>query len=156
MIKPNSHSSNSPTARHLHNVVLIRTFVLIGLAVSITLSYWWSVSLAYSPLLLILLSLGIVNLLTHWRSNNELPVTDIELFIQLLIDCLFCFISAAVPTTRSYFIFWYQFAYLPQHFRGLIPGLSPHFASPATLAYSFSMFRFRCSPRHRNIVTTMI
>lgn len=86
MIKPNSHSSNSPTARHLHNVVLIRTFVLIGLAVSITLSYWWSVSLAYSPLLLILLSLGIVNLLTHWRSNNELPVTDIELFIQLLID----------------------------------------------------------------------
>jgi two-component system sensor histidine kinase RegB len=86
MTKPDNPNRKSTTARHLQNLVLIRTLVLIGLALSIALSYWRSVPLVYSPLLLVLVSLGTLNLLTHWRLRGDLPVTDMELFTQLLID----------------------------------------------------------------------
>lgn len=69
---------------------MIRTLVLILLGIAAVVCLWdGSVDLPFTEILIALVILTGVNLLTFSRLRQSLPVTEIEFFIQLLID-LFC------------------------------------------------------------------
>lgn len=75
---------------HLRYLVIIRGWVLAGLWIAIAFNSWLiQMKIAWLPLTSILILMTAVNLLTWLRLDKSLPVTDIELFIQLLID-VFC------------------------------------------------------------------
>lgn len=75
------------TRQHLRHLAIIRVLVLLCLYLSTAISYWLSnLRLPYSVILSVLIILSAINLLTAIRLKHELPVTDIEFFIQILID----------------------------------------------------------------------
>lgn len=97
-------------AQHLRSWVIIRTFVLILLAAAGGVCLWMNtLQLPLAELVLPFAILCLVNLLTHSRLKQKLPVTEIEFFIQLLIDlgCLsavFYFSGGASNPFVSYFL----------------------------------------------------
>lgn len=97
-------------AQHLGYWVIIRTLILIclGIAAVICLLYG-TVNLPFTEILIALVILTTVNLLTFARLRKPLPVTQMEFFIQLLIDltCLsavFYFSGGANNPFVSYFL----------------------------------------------------
>lgn len=77
-------------AQHLNYWVMIRTLVLILLGIAAVICLWdGAVDLPFTEILIALVILTGVNLLTFSRLRQALPVTELEFFIQLLID-LFC------------------------------------------------------------------
>lgn len=74
-------------AQHLRHLVIIRWLVLGCLCLSIVSGLWLlNILLAIGQLSLILLLFGLINVFTHLRLKQKLPVTDLEIFIQLLTD----------------------------------------------------------------------
>ena len=96
--------------QHLGYWVIIRTLVLICLGIAALFCLWRdSINLPFTEILIALVILTSVNLLTFSRLRQKLPVTDIEFFIQLLIDlaCLsavFYFSGGANNPFVSYFL----------------------------------------------------
>lgn len=97
-------------AQHLNYWVMIRTLVLILLGIAAVVCLWdGAVSLPFTEILIALVILTGVNLLTFSRLRQALPVTELEFFIQLLIDliCLsavFYFSGGANNPFVSYFL----------------------------------------------------
>lgn len=72
---------------NLRRLVLIRTLVISGLALA--LYYTVSVletALPYSILLSTLAVMATINIVSYWRLLQGWPVTDLEYFMQLLVD----------------------------------------------------------------------
>jgi two-component system sensor histidine kinase RegB len=96
--------------QHLGYWVIIRTLVLIFLGIAALFCLWQdAINLPFNEILIALVILTTVNLLTFSRLRQQLPVTDVEFFIQLLIDlaCLsavFYFSGGANNPFVSYFL----------------------------------------------------
>lgn len=96
--------------QHLGYWVIIRTLVLIFLSLALVLCLWQdAINLPFTEILIALVILAGVNMLTFSRLRQQLPVTDVEFFIQLLIDltCLsavFYFSGGANNPFVSYFL----------------------------------------------------
>lgn len=96
--------------QHLGYWVIMRTLVLIFLGIAAMFCLWQdAINLPFNEILITLLILTSVNLLTFFRLRQPLPVTDVEFFIQLLIDlaCLsavFYFSGGANNPFVSYFL----------------------------------------------------
>lgn len=72
---------------HLRHLVFIRFLVICGLWLAIAGNFlFFQLPLATAPVVITLVALTLINVLTWLRINKSLPVTDIELFIQLLLD----------------------------------------------------------------------
>lgn len=113
-----SHKSKASTAsltladhgQHLSYWVMIRTLVLVCLGVSALFCLWQdAMNLPFKEILIALVILTVVNLLTFVRLRQQLPVTELEFFIQLLIDLLclssvFYFSGGASNPFVSYFL----------------------------------------------------
>lgn len=113
-----SHKSKTSTAsltladhgQHLSYWVMIRTLVLVCLGVSALFCLWQdALNLPFKEILIALVILTVVNLLTFVRLRQQLPVTELEFFIQLLIDLLclssvFYFSGGANNPFVSYFL----------------------------------------------------
>jgi two-component system sensor histidine kinase RegB len=95
---------------HLGHLVIIRSLVIVCLLIGGILNSWLLENqLPLIPLASILCLFTLINLLTWGRLRKELPVTDVEIFIQLLIDvaCLavvFYFSGGANNPFVSYFL----------------------------------------------------
>lgn len=89
---------------------MIRTMVLVLLGIAAVACLWQgTVDLPFTEILIALVILTAINLLTFSRLRQTLPVTEIEFFIQLLIDlcCLsavFYFSGGANNPFVSYFL----------------------------------------------------
>lgn len=96
--------------QHLSYWVMIRTLILILLGIAAVICLWQGkVNLPFTEILIALVILTGVNLLTFSRLRQSLPVTEVEFFIQLLIDlaCLsavFYFSGGANNPFVSYFL----------------------------------------------------
>lgn len=96
--------------QHLGHWVIIRTLVLIFLGLAVILCLWQdAIDLPFTEILIALVILSCVNMLTFSRLRQQLPVTEVEFFIQLLIDlaCLsvvFYFSGGANNPFVSYFL----------------------------------------------------
>ncbi len=96
--------------QHLSYWVMIRTLILILLGIAAVSCLWQgAVNLPFTEILIALVILTGVNLLTFSRLRQTLPVTELEFFIQLLIDlaCLsavFYFSGGANNPFVSYFL----------------------------------------------------
>lgn len=112
---PRNIVSNAPFtlaghAQHLGYWVIIRTLILICLGIAaVACLLAGTVNLPFTEILVALLILTSVNLLTYARLRKLLPVTQLEFFIQLLIDliCLsavFYFSGGANNPFVSYFL----------------------------------------------------
>ncbi len=97
-------------AQHLSYWVIIRTLILICLGIAAVIFLWdGTVNLPFTEILTSLIILTGVNLLTFIRLRKPLPVTQMEFFIQLLVDliCLstvFYFSGGANNPFVSYFL----------------------------------------------------
>lgn len=97
-------------AQHLGYWVIIRTLILICLGITAVICLWnGTVNLPFTEILITLVILTSVNLLTFIRLRKPLPVTQMEFFIQLLVDliCLsavFYFSGGANNPFVSYFL----------------------------------------------------
>jgi len=97
-------------AQHLSYWVVIRTLILICLGIAAVICLWnGAPTLPFTEILVALIILTCVNLLTFARLRKPLPVTQMEFFIQLLIDliCLsavFYFSGGANNPFVSYFL----------------------------------------------------
>jgi two-component system sensor histidine kinase RegB len=112
---PKNNSMNAPFtladhAQHLGYWVIIRTLFLICLGIAaVTCLLDGTVNLPFTEILVALVILASVNMLTYARLRKPLPVTQLEFFIQLLIDliCLsavFYFSGGANNPFVSYFL----------------------------------------------------
>lgn len=99
----------APT-QHLRHLVMIRWLLVICLGLTAALTFTFSdLTLPYRAFATILLVFIILNWLTALRLHREMPVTDIEFFIQLLLDvlclsALFYFSGGANNPFISYFL----------------------------------------------------
>lgn len=107
---PNIAFTLADHALHLQSWVMIRSLVLLLLATTAGLCVWFgTIALPVADLIIPFAILALVNLLTFSRLKQKLPVTEIEFFIQLLIDicCLtavFYFSGGANNPFVSYFL----------------------------------------------------
>ena len=96
--------------QHLNYWVMIRTLVLGLLGIAAVVCLWQGiVELPFTEILIALVMLTAINLLTFLRLRQPLPVTEIEFFVQLLIDLLclsvvFYFSGGANNPFVSYFL----------------------------------------------------
>ncbi len=120
-------------ARHLRQLLLIRSLVLIFLtAGTLTTLGLDAVSLPYPAVLGLLLGYGALNILSYLRlKRSTLPVTELEVFIQLLFDVVL--LSVLFYTTggaNNPFIFYFLVpisicaATLPWGYTWALAGLS--------------------------------
>lgn len=78
----------TPRHLYLHHMVM-RSIAIAGQAIAIGISYWGlGLPLPLAPLTAILGLMVLLNLLTLLRLNSSWPVTEAELFLQLVIDVL--------------------------------------------------------------------
>ncbi len=97
-------------AQHLRHLVMIRWLLITCLCATAALTFIFSdLDLPYHAFATILLIFIIINWLTALRLRREVPVTDIEFFIQLLLDvlclsALFYFSGGANNPFISYFL----------------------------------------------------
>jgi two-component system sensor histidine kinase RegB len=97
-------------AQHLGYWVIIRTLILICIGIAASVVLWdGTITLPFTEILIALIVLTGVNLLTFARLRKPLPVTQLEFFIQLLVDliCLsavFYFSGGANNPFVSYFL----------------------------------------------------
>lgn len=97
-------------AQHLGYWVIIRTLILICLGIAAVICLWnGAINLPFTEILIALVILTTVNLLTFIRLGKPLPVTQMEFFIQLMVDliCLssvFYFSGGANNPFVSYFL----------------------------------------------------
>lgn len=97
-------------AQHLRHLVMIRWLLVICLGATATVTFIFSeVELPYQAFVTILVFFITINWLTALRLRHEMPVTDIEFFIQLLLDvlclsALFYFSGGANNPFISYFL----------------------------------------------------
>ena len=97
-------------AQHLRHLVMIRWLLIICLCATAALTFTFSdLDLPYPAFATILLIFIVINWLTALRLHREVPVTDIEFFIQLLLDvlclsALFYFSGGANNPFISYFL----------------------------------------------------
>ncbi len=128
-------------AQHLSYWVMIRTLILILLGIAAVICLWHGkVNLPFTQILIALVLLTSVNLLTFSRLRQSLPVTEVEFFIQLLIDlaCLsavFYFSGGANNPFVSYFL-----VPICVSAATLGSGLTLTIAALSTLSYSLLLF----------------
>ncbi|HSC67728.1 MAG TPA: ATP-binding protein [Cellvibrio sp.] len=97
-------------AQHLGYWVIIRTLILTCLGIAAVICLWnGTVNLPFTEILIALVTLTSINLLTFMRLRKHLAVTQMEFFIQLLIDLLclsavFYFSGGANNPFVSYFL----------------------------------------------------
>lgn len=111
-IPDNRHTSFALAdhTQHLNYWVMIRTLVLILLGMAAVACLWnESIDLPFTEILMALVILTGINLLTFSRLRQALAVTELEFFIQLLIDLLclsavFYFSGGANNPFVSYFL----------------------------------------------------
>lgn len=140
MKHPANTAIDAPT-QHLRQLTVIRSLLLGFLWCSLLLSLWVeNISLPYAQLLMVLSVFTAIHLFTFLRLRQPLPVTDIEFFIQLLIDvfCLnsvFYFSGGASNPFISYLLVpvCISAATLPWRFTWFITAL-------CVLAYSILLF----------------
>jgi two-component system, sensor histidine kinase RegB len=79
-------------ADHAHQLgywIIIRTFILSCLIVAVLLCVWdGTISLPLTGIITTLVIMAAINLLTYFRLRQSLAVTQLEFFIQLLIDLI--------------------------------------------------------------------
>lgn len=114
MITPSSNRS-APFAladhgQHLGYWIVTRTLVLIFLGAASIVGLWYDeFPLPFNEILIALVILTAINMLTFQRLQQPLPVTELEFFIQLLIDlaclsCVFYFSGGANNPFVSFFL----------------------------------------------------
>lgn len=75
--------------QHLRHLVIIRMLVLACLYIGAALSlHFTDTAIPTTPIVITLSAFTIITALTFFRTKHELPVTDTEFFIQLLIDII--------------------------------------------------------------------
>src|SRR5690606_21881208 len=105
-----SSSTQTSSNAQLGHLVVIRSLVIGCLLVGGALGAWLLEGQLYlTPLVSTLCVFTCINLLTWIRLNKTLPVTEVEIFIQLLIDvaCLtlvFYFSGCANNPFVTYFL----------------------------------------------------
>jgi two-component system, sensor histidine kinase RegB len=78
-----------PTAAkaNLQRLAFIRVIVITGQLAATTYAYGWlRASLNYAWMFAVISALAAVTIFTFWRLRRSWPVTDIEFFVQLLLD----------------------------------------------------------------------
>lgn len=76
-------------AQQLSYWIIIRTFILSCLALAVILCVWdGTIALPLTGIITTLMIMGGINLLTYFRLRKSLAVTQVEFFIQLLIDLI--------------------------------------------------------------------
>jgi len=126
------NSQHSALPRNLFRLFIIRCLMLLALGTAIVLSLeTLKLELNYSLLVSVLGLLTLVNILTWLRLQGHWPVTELEIFAQLLIDVagisLLMYFSGGASNP---FIFYYlvpvciSAATLPLAYTWLVTGLS--------------------------------
>lgn len=96
--------------RHLTQLTAIRHILLACLWSSITIGFWFDETvMPFEALLIVLTIFSSIHFLTYLRLRNNIVVTELEFFIQLLIDVtclitLFYFSSGANNPFVSYLL----------------------------------------------------
>jgi len=99
-----------PARQHLTQLTIIRSLLLVFLWCSFLASFWVeNVNLPYKQVVTVLGVFNAVHLFTFFRLRQALKVTDVEFFIQLLIDvvclnALFYFSGGATNPFVSYLL----------------------------------------------------
>lgn len=140
MKKTNTLTLAIPT-QHLRQLTIIRSLLLGFLWLSLALSFWvGDIEMPYNKVSSVLLAFSVIHLLTFFRLRKNLIVTEIEFFIQLLIDViclntLFFFSGGASNPCISYLLvpICISAATLPWRFTWMITGL-------CMLAYTALLF----------------
>jgi two-component system sensor histidine kinase RegB len=75
--------------QHLRHLVIIRMLVLACLYIGAAMSlYFIDTAIPTTPIVITLSTFTVITTLTFFRTKHELPVSDVEFFIQLLIDII--------------------------------------------------------------------
>lgn len=120
-----------PPRQHLKQLTIIRSLLLTFFWLSFVASSWIdNVNLPYENVVSILCLFNVIHIITFFRLQNALPVTNTEFFIQLLIDViclnvLFYFSGGATNPFVSYLLVpvCISAATLPWRFTWFITGL---------------------------------
>lgn len=76
-------------AQQLSYWIIIRTLILVCLIMAVLLCIWdGTIALPLTGIITTLLVMSAINLLTYFRLRQSLAVTQLEFFIQLLIDLI--------------------------------------------------------------------
>ena len=77
----------SPSTTNLQRLFLLRNIAIAGQCIVIAIAiYALKITLPSTPMIMVIVLLGILNALTWLRLKRTWPVTDQELFAQLLLD----------------------------------------------------------------------
>lgn len=128
---------------NLKRLYLIRYIAMTGQTAALCfIAYFWPNTLAFSPIIAIIVVLLVINLLTYWRLKSPVRVTNIEFFSHLLIDlfglaALLYFSGGANNPFVSYFLvpLCISAAVLPWRYTWFFAGL-------AMIAYSVLLFYY--------------
>ncbi|MCF7967099.1 ATP-binding protein [Methylobacter sp. Wu8] len=98
MLSYASHKSELSARQNLKWLFILRNLMILSEVILIVLSvYGLNIRLPEQPLWLVILSIGAVNVYTSMRLQTEDPVTELEIFSQLVIDV--CGITALLYLT---------------------------------------------------------
>lgn len=84
-----SDLSQSPLTKNLQGIFLLRSIAIISLCLALTLVYrFMEIVLPWQEIIIVVVALITLNFLTWLRLRRNWPVSNIEFFVQLLIDVL--------------------------------------------------------------------
>jgi len=87
MLEFNQGSANTSSAYNLQRLLVLRSLTIAGILGAITVIHFFTgVPLPMSPLVAIIGTLLLVNLLTGWRIRHAARISDMEFFAQLVAD----------------------------------------------------------------------
>lgn len=81
--------SKSPLGKNLQRLFLLRNIAVVVQSLTVAIVYWSiDIALPWKEMIAVIVLLALINFLTWFRLNKKLPVTNIEFFLQLLVDVL--------------------------------------------------------------------
>ena len=81
--------SKSPLGKNLQRLFLLRNIAIVVQSLTVAIVYWSiDIALPWKEMIAVIVLLALINFLTWFRLNKKLPVTNIEFFLQLLVDVL--------------------------------------------------------------------
>ncbi len=81
--------SLSPPQQNMQRLLLVRTLFLVGVCSALSATYWGlDLALPYHSLIWIISALTLINAVTWGRLKIQRPTSQLEFFIQLLIDII--------------------------------------------------------------------
>lgn len=80
-------SSQSPLSKNLHRLFLLRNIVIAAQCLTFALAHWvLEMELPWSEMVAVAVMLSVLNLATWIRLRRKWPVSNVEFFVQLLVD----------------------------------------------------------------------